>query len=118
MHGYIDLFTQLKYIWKMFKFLSKILLIYIAFLALNPCVDNCSTGYCQSEGIVHIEENHTQDKHNECSPLCNCLCCNTIVFTASSFTLITSIDLTDFQFTYSEDLTPFILKPTSPPPKS
>jgi len=57
----------------------KILFVsYLLFLAILPCVDNCTTEFCQTEGIVHIENAHS-DHDDICSPLCNCLCCNTIV---------------------------------------
>lgn len=88
------------------------------FLAFKPCVDECSVNYCQTEGIEHIEEKHTEDHYDSCSPLCNCLCCNTLVSISKKLILIdnnTSFNIASLNYS---DILQVTLKPNSPPPKA
>jgi hypothetical protein len=96
---------------------SKILFIYVLFLAVSPCGDNCVPVVCQLETSAHFEPQHS-DEHNECPPLCNCLCCNTTVSAVNNFALNISVNSTYCRSFNSPDLTPHSLKPTSPPPKA
>ncbi|GEM_PF-2438964 len=87
-----------------------------------PCIDNCGTQSCQSASSKQLEEqdNDVQDNdvHNECSPLCNCLCCTSIVSISDNYSLQFSFKTTNIEISPSKNLIPFSLKPTSPPPKA
>ena len=109
---FVDDFVQ------MTRLITGILAIYITLLAVMSCVDNCSLEFCQTEGIEHLEQRHNKEHKDSCSPLCNCLCCNTVVSVAKSYSMQISIHSADVQPAISSDLSPFILKPTSPPPKA
>lgn len=103
---------------KLHKFLTAFLLIYVLFLALKPCNDIHAVDFCQTEGIVHVEEQHTDDHHDLCSPLCNCLCCNTFVSISTNQLSIFNITTTDLELIDHTNICPLSYKPTSPPPKA
>lgn len=100
------------------KYLKTVFLIYVLFLALTPCNDIHAVEYCQTEGIVHLEDKHTDDHHDLCSPLCNCLCCNTIVSISSNNILVMKNASADMETFEHPDIYPLSYKPTSPPPKA
>jgi hypothetical protein len=97
------------------KYFTLVLLIYVLFLALAPCNDIHTVEFCQTEGIVHVEEQHTNDL---CSPLCNCLCCNTIVSVSSVHIFVMSNTSTKMEVIDHPNIFPLSYKPTSPPPKA
>lgn len=99
------------------KFFTSFLLIYVLFLALKPCNDIHTVDFCQTEGIVHVEEKHTDDHHDLCSPLCNCLCCNTLVSISTDQTSVVNHTSIDHDVTEHSNILPLSYKPTSPPPK-
>ncbi len=105
----------------MLKFLQKYfttgLLAYLLFLAVLPCVDDCTVEYCQAEGIVHMEKQHSDDHNDLCSPLCNCLCCNTLVSLSVQLNLNIIKPSKYIEFTIHSNILPLSYKPTSPPPK-
>lgn len=103
---------------KLHKFLTAFLLIYVLFLALKPCNDIHAVDFCQTEGIVHVEEQHTDDHHDLCSPLCNCLCCNTIVSISTIQLSVINNTSIDFELIDHSNIFPLSYKPTSPPPKA
>ncbi len=102
----------------MLKYLTKILLTYLLFLAFNTCVHDYSANFLQTEEIVHTVGHQTDDQSGMCTPMCNCLCCNTIVTIPNTYTLQTLNNSSDFQSSFTKDLIPFIQNPTSPPPKA
>jgi len=98
------------------KLFIKIFLVYLLLLAVLPCVDNCATSTCTAEKIVHIEE--TSSQIALCPPFCNCFCCNSIVSIKNNFTLSISVNSTFHFVAQTFEITPYNLKPTSPPPKA
>ena len=100
------------------KYFTAALLIYVLFLALKPCNDVHTIEFCQTEGVVHIEDKHTDDYHDLCSPLCNCLCCNTIVSVSSDHIFLMSNTSTKIEAIDHPNIYPLSYKPTSPPPKA
>ena len=103
---------------KLHKFLTAFLLIYVLFLALKPCIDDCSINYCQTEGIEHIEDKHNDDHKDLCSPLCNCLCCNTLVSISTNHISVINNTSLDLEVIDHPNIFPLSYKPTSPPPKA
>ncbi|NOS83549.1 MAG: hypothetical protein HOP31_00280 [Ignavibacteria bacterium] len=103
---------------KLHKFLTAFLLIYVLFLALKPCNDVHTVDFCQTEGIVHVEEQHTDDHHDLCSPLCNCLCCNTLVSISTNHISVINNTSIDLEVIEHSNIYPLSYKPTSPPPKA
>lgn len=81
-----------------------------------PCIDNCCSISERSESYIQIDEQHSE-RHNECSPLCNCLCCNTIVPFADKYSIQISLQSRNLEYSISNQITPFTLQPSSPPPK-
>lgn len=102
----------------MLKYLTKILLIYLMFLAFNACSHDFSVNYNPTESLVQIEGQHNDYHSDICSPMCNCMCCNTLVPVLHSYTLQISYNSSDFRPSLTNDLTPFIQNPASPPPKA
>lgn len=98
--------------------MTKILLTYLLFLAFNTCAHGCSVDYFQIEDNVQLIEQHTEEPSGSCSSFCNCLCCYTIISDSNISTEQILYNLFGFQHTLSEDLTPYSLKPTAPPPKA
>jgi len=103
---------------KSYKYFTSGLLVYLLFLAVLPCLDDCSVEYCQTEGIVHMENNHTEDHRDLCSPLCNCLCCNTLVSISAHECLPIESRPIDMGFSGHANILSLSYKPTSPPPKA
>ncbi|HWA06020.1 MAG TPA: hypothetical protein VG961_05695 [Ignavibacteria bacterium] len=100
------------------KYFTAALIIYVLFLALKPCNDVHTLEFCQTEGIVHVEEQHTDVHHDLCSPLCNCLCCNTLVsISANHFSVLHNSSI-DLELIDHPNIYPLSYKPTSPPPKA
>lgn len=99
------------------KFFTAFLIFYVLFLAFKPCNDKHTVDFCQTEGIVHVEEKHTDDHHDLCSPLCNCLCCNTLVSISTNQHSVIYNSTIDLAFTDHPEILPLSDKPTSPPPK-
>ncbi len=99
------------------KYFSLALLLYLLFLAILPCVDNCTTEFCKTEGVIHIENAHSYQS-DLCSPLCNCLCCNTLVSISSEQTSVINNTSIDHEVTEHSKILPLSYKPTSPPPKA
>jgi hypothetical protein len=89
----------------------------VLFLAFKPCVDDHTVEFCQTEGIVHVEKQHTEDHNDLCSPLCNCLCCNTLVSISNHHIEDHFASSIQTGVSHSEIL-PVSYKPTSPPPKA
>ena len=97
--------------------ISKFLIVYVLFLALKPCADDHTIDYCQTEGIVHIENQHSEDHEDSCTPFCNCLCCNTLVSISKTHTL-NYIHSAYHPGNAHTQIFPVSYKPTSPPPKA
>ena len=100
------------------KYFSAFLLIYVLFLALKPCNDVLTTEFCQTEGVVHIEDTHTDDYHDLCSPLCNCLCCNIAISNSTNHLSVINTTSIDLEVIDHSNIFPLSYKPTSPPPKA
>lgn len=103
---------------QMLKITVKILLVYLLFLAFEPCIDDCSTDFCHSEAVEHLEQKHTDDGHSDCSPLCNCVCCNITVTPCNYSTIEVYLNSLNAPHLLNLNL-PFPSKSTfSPPPRS
>lgn len=87
-------------------------------MAISPCMDNCYTNTCSSAAQVQLEEKHTNDYHYECSPLCNCLCCNTVVTPSYSYSFEPFLVTYEVILSPTVNITLFSSIPASPPPKS
>jgi len=60
-----------------------ILAFYFMALSLMPCEDvHSSSGKAETKLSFNIQESHSRDKGDICSPLCTCSCCQ---ITVSSF---------------------------------
>lgn len=87
-------------------------------MALKPCNDVLTTEFCQTEGVVHIEDTHTDDYHDLCSPLCNCLCCNIAISISTNHLSVINTTSIDLEVIDHSNIFPLSYKPTSPPPKA
>ncbi|MEO6694672.1 MAG: DUF6660 family protein [Ignavibacteria bacterium] len=102
----------------MLKLITKILSLYFLFLAITPCLDNCSIDLCSVDGNVHIEESHNEQHNDYCSPLCICDCCNTVVTSADNFTFNSYLIPANLSQPENLDLVFHPPSLTSPPPRS
>ncbi|MBL8016706.1 MAG: hypothetical protein JNK43_05495 [Ignavibacteria bacterium] len=101
-----------------FKYFASSFLVYLLFLAVLPCLDDCSVEFCQTEGVVHMENRHTDDHEDMCSPLCNCLCCNTLVSISAHQNLTLENRSVQIGLSGHANIISLSYKPTSPPPKA
>lgn len=100
------------------KSFISLLLLYISFLAFKPCVDECSVNFDAKDGIVHLDEKHIENHYNDCSPLCNCLCCNTIVTASSNYNFSVFFAENSIKHCYNYMLPHYSVSPVSPPPRT
>lgn len=92
---------------------------YITLLALIPCGDKCINKLCQTESGIHIETGQTEEDHTDnCSPFCNCMCCNEIVSFTKEITLNNTNNKTAFSSSFISEIPPIKIKPSLPPPRS
>jgi hypothetical protein len=62
------------------NFLRLILAFYFMALSLMPCEDvHKQPGSSQTNVALRMEQSHTKDKSDICSPLCICNCCQITV---------------------------------------
>ncbi|HWA06962.1 MAG TPA: hypothetical protein VG961_10480, partial [Ignavibacteria bacterium] len=74
---------------------------------------------CQTEGITHAEDTHTAEGHGDnCSPLCNCMCCNEIVSVSKDASINRTNQITSFSGSYIPEIPPVKIKPGLRPPRS
>ena len=100
------------------NYFLKIFSVYILILALIPCSDVCSSDVCLLDKEIHIEASVEVDHDDACTPLCVCLCCNSVItvsdkFVFEYFSVNTKLAHSEYlHFTYN------LLETTSPPPKA
>lgn len=87
-------------------------------MAFNTCAHDYSVNLRHTEEIVHIVGHQNDGQSDMCTPMCNCLCCNTIVTIPNTCTLQNLNNSSDYHSFFTKDLIPFIQNPTSPPPKA
>ncbi|MDQ3019193.1 MAG: hypothetical protein M3R36_01270 [Bacteroidota bacterium] len=102
----------------MINYISKVFSIYFLLLAFIPCSDVCSSNTCLQGDGIHIEASSEIEHTDICTPLCVCLCCNTVVSVSEKF--IFQNFKVHIKLNSSEDLhfSHNFLDPGSPPPKS
>lgn len=72
------------------NFLRLILAFYFMALSLMPCEDvHKQPGSSQANVALSMEQSHTKDKSDICSPLCICNCCQITVTAFKAEPLIT-----------------------------
>lgn len=85
------------------KFLRLILAFYFMALSIMPCADvynQLSSG--KTDFSIHIDESHSKDKGDICSPLCVCNCCQ---ITVTAFKMDTLINIpTHIQMYFSKKI--------------
>ncbi|HMQ69089.1 MAG TPA: hypothetical protein PKA90_08780 [Ignavibacteria bacterium] len=97
---------------------KKIFSVYIFVLVFIPCSDVCYEGICGNTDRIHIEQ-FAKDHHDDaCTPMCTCICCNTIFTVSENFTFENLTNNTTFTIPHISKFSNSFLENASPPPKS
>ena len=67
--------------------LEYLLGLFLLFMFFKPCTDVTILKSESSLNSVQYQTEHAINDSDSCSPLCNCLCCNTLITETNSFTL-------------------------------
>lgn len=97
---------------------KKIFSVYILVLVFIPCSDSCLDRICNNSDNIHLEQSAEDFQNDVCTPMCTCICCNTIVTVSENFTFENFTHNSNFSIQDISKFTNSFLENTSPPPKS
>lgn len=96
----------------------KILLaLYICFLTVKPCTNDCFLNTRNFEVSIQAGTEHPDEHNEECTAFCNCICFHKIISKINS-SITADVAVSIFDLSSIDGTILISVKPASPPPRT